>query len=95
MSQARLVLRKRIILGEREFVEMAIWQVPESVPPTKHGIKYRLAYIFEGRRIIGYDNERGKGDHRHIGGVELPYQFREVEKLIADFIADVEQRRRS
>jgi len=41
--------------------------------------------------VIGYDNERGKGDHRHIGGKEEFYAFTTVDALIADFIADVEK----
>jgi hypothetical protein len=26
---------------------------------------YRLALVVDGERVIGYDNERGKGDHKH------------------------------
>ncbi|MFI5398268.1 MAG: hypothetical protein ACHQ9S_22245 [Candidatus Binatia bacterium] len=29
--------------------------------------------------------------HRHIGGTEHPYEFVDVARLIADFIADVER----
>jgi hypothetical protein len=35
--------------------------------------------------------ERGKGDHMHVLGVESRYQFVSVEKLVADFLADVER----
>lgn len=41
-------------------------------------------------RTVGYDNERGKGDHKHIGKVETPYKFTTGEQLVADFLADVE-----
>ena len=41
--------------------------------------------------MVGYDNERGKGDHKHLGGVETRYCFVSVEKLVADFLADVER----
>jgi Family of unknown function (DUF6516) len=54
-------------------------------------LKYRLFYGRPGERFVGYDNERGKGDHRHIEGRELRYRFVSVERLIADFLADVEQ----
>ena len=37
----------------------------------------------------GYDNEQGKGDHRHLAGVESPYPFVSVEQMIEDFLADV------
>jgi hypothetical protein len=37
----------------------------------------------------GHDNERGKGDHRHVAGKEEPYVFTTVENLIDDFKSDV------
>ncbi|MGD0736205.1 MAG: DUF6516 family protein [Terracidiphilus sp.] len=46
-----------------------------------------------GVREVGYDNERGKGDHRHFQGVETAYAFSTVEQLIADFWADVRRLR--
>ena len=48
------------------FVEIVIWRVPKLVLPSEHSFKYRLVYIVDGERIVGYDNERGKGDHTHI-----------------------------
>lgn len=72
-------------------IEGVIWKVPEPVVPTRHGYKYRLVYVVNGVRIVGYDNERGKGDHRHIRGRETPYRFMDVPTLIKDFIKDVEK----
>ena len=69
---------------------MVVWRLPRPVPPSEHGFKYRLVYIVEGVRVVGYDNERGKGDHRHIGDTEAPYTFVDVPTLTADFMADVE-----
>ncbi|MBV8456642.1 MAG: hypothetical protein JO122_08510 [Acetobacteraceae bacterium] len=63
--------------------------MPEPVPGSSHGFKYRLFYGYPGRRTVCYDNERGKGDHRHHLGVEEPYRFETLEKLLADFEADV------
>jgi hypothetical protein len=40
-------------------------------------------------REVGYDNERGKGDHRHFQGAETAYAFSTVEQLMADLWADV------
>jgi hypothetical protein len=40
-----------------------------------------------------YDNETGKGDHRHLGDRESAYEFVSPEALVADFLADVERRR--
>ena len=72
------------------FVEMVIWEVPKPVPPSEHAFKYSLVYIVDGKRVVGYDNERGKGDHKHLGENEHPYQWVSPSQLIADFMSDVE-----
>ena len=63
---------------------MVVWRVPEPVPPSEHPFKYRLVYVVGGERVVGFDNERGKGDHKHVGGQELPYAFLDVERLIEE-----------
>jgi hypothetical protein len=67
---------------------------PDARAAEQSGLKYRLFYGFAGRRLIGYDNERGKGDHRHLNGREETYKFRDWEALIDDFLADVERLRK-
>ncbi len=71
-------------------VEMKIWSVPIT-EYTPYGVKYSLVYIVNGKRVVGYDNERGKGDHRHIDGEQASYVFIDVDALVDDFIADVEE----
>jgi hypothetical protein len=71
-----------------------IWRVPAAVAGSRHQFKYRLYYGKGDERIVGYGNERGKGDHRHVRGRELPYRFRSPDSLIADFLADVDEARR-
>ncbi len=68
---------------------MKLWRVPIPVNPSTHRLKYSLFYGRPGEREVGYDNERGKGDHRHFQGSETVYVFTTVEQLIADFWADV------
>ena len=63
--------------------------MPEPVPPSIHGLNYSLFYGYRGRRLVGYDNERGKGDHKHLGDLEISYRFTSVEALVKDFLADV------
>ena len=70
-------------------VEMVVWCVPEPVPPSGHPFKYRLVFVRDGKRLVGYDNERGKGDHRHLGATELPYLFVDETRLLEDFWRDV------
>ncbi|WP_293188679.1 DUF6516 family protein [Ottowia sp.] len=40
--------------------------------------------------MVRYDNEAGKGDHRHVGADEHPYAFTTPEQLLADFWQDVQ-----
>ena len=70
---------------------MVVWRVPDPVPPSEHRFKYRLVYLEAGRRMVGFDNERGKGDHKHFGDQEAPYAFVDVDRLIDDFIQEVER----
>lgn len=69
-------------------VEIKLWSVPPD-QERKHGIKYSLVYIVQDQRVIGYDNERGKGDHKHIDGAEFSYLIVSPRQLMADFLADV------
>jgi hypothetical protein len=71
-------------------MELKLWQVPRPVGGSRHDLKYSLFYGRDGERLVGYDNEAGKGDHRHYAGVEEPYPFQSVDQLVADFRADVE-----
>jgi hypothetical protein len=79
------LLRTRIAYSETAFAELVLRRVPKPVAGSAHEFKYRLAYIVEGVCVVRYDNEAGKGDHRHFGGKENAYVFQTPEKLIADF----------
>ena len=72
-------------------MEMVVWRVRTPVPGCKHVFKYRLAFIVDGKRVVGFDNERDKGDHGHAGGCERPYRFVGIEELTEDFISEVEK----
>ncbi|WP_026596443.1 toxin-antitoxin system TumE family protein [Methylohalobius crimeensis] len=93
--QAELLFRKRQLLSETTFVEIVIWRVPEPVRGSCHHFKYRLALVSEGLCRIRYDNEAGKGDHKHIEDREVPYCFIDLEALQVDFWTDVEAWRAS
>ena len=70
-------------------IEMVVWKLPAPIPPSGHSFKCRLVYVRDGKRMVGYDNERGKGDHKHLGERELHYRFVNEAKLLADFWQDV------
>lgn len=83
------LLRTRVVYSPAAFAELVLWKLPASLPGSRHAFKYRLAYVVDEECVLRYDNEAGKGDHRHVGGKETHYRFSTPEKLIADFQADI------
>jgi len=90
---AKLLYRDKYIYSDGAIREMLIWRLPEKDAERPHGLKYRLFYGYPGRSLVRYDNERGKGDHRHYPDREEPYVFASVEQLVADFRADIKRLR--
>jgi len=86
---ATLIEHRKIILADGAIIEIRIWALPGSTSERPHGLKYSLFYGRDGERIVGYDSERDKGDHRHYRDREEPYLFRNMQGLIEDFEADV------
>lgn len=87
---ATLLLRERRIVAEGSFAELVVWKVPSPVPGSAHGFKYRLAFVVNGACVLRYDNEAGKGDHKHIGGKQAVYAFTTPAQLLEDFWTDVD-----
>ncbi len=88
---AELLLHERHQVADDAFAELRIWRVPSKVRGSRHEYKYALAYVVAGVCVLRYDNEAGKGDHRHIGDREEPYRFTSPERLLADFWADIDR----
>ena len=93
MAKAILLFHDKAQYPDGAILEMTIWQIPLYTAERPHGLKYSLYYGRGGERIIGYDNETGKGDHRHYRAREEAYDFSGPEQLIADFLADVKLER--
>lgn len=89
MPRARKEFESSLLFPDGAILHIRIWEVAEPVPPSEHRFKYSCFYGHPGRRVVLYDNERGKGDHRHYGDREEGYVFSDVETLIADFMTDV------
>ena len=83
------LLQSRVVLAEDAFVELVVWRLEQPLAPSTHQLKYRLAYVVAGECVVLYDNERGKGDHRHFGASQRPYKFSSTDKLLADFNLDI------
>lgn len=86
--KAALLLKERLPFGDQSFAELIIWRLPRPAPGSTHNYKYRLAFIVAGECVLRYDNEAGKGDHRHTPTRELSYAFESPEKLVADFLRE-------
>jgi hypothetical protein len=93
VANARKEFDERVLYPDGYILHIRVWEVPQPVPPSEHRFKYSLFYGRPGERAVLYDNERGKGDHRHYGDQEQDYEFRDVETLIADFLVDVRRAR--
>lgn len=90
---AQLLFRDKYIFADGAIREMVIWRLPEADSERPHGLKYNLFYGYPELCLVRYDNERGKGDHRHEDDQETPYRFISVKQLIQDFKADIERLR--
>lgn len=89
--KAVLLARRRIVFAEDAFADLVLWRLPSPVQGCAHAFKYRLAYVVAGACVVRYDNEAGKGDHRHFGRRETAYAFTTVEALVADFERDIQR----
>ena len=90
------IFGEKHVFSDGSIVEMIIWRLPRHTRKHPHGIKYRLYYgSADGRSMVRYDNELGKGDHRHYEDVEKPYEFKNVESLVGDFMRDISKVRRA
>lgn len=88
-EKASLIQDRKVVLATGHILQIRIWLLPKPTDERPHGLKYSLFFGRQGERIVGYDNELGKGDHRHYRNEQQPYAFSTIEKLIADFEADV------
>ena len=100
MKKLKLICNKlknnseRLTQGENGFVELVLWRIPAPVKGSQHVFKYRLVLVIDGVCVLRYDNEAGKGDHKHVGDIELAYLFESPQCLLADFWRDVEDWRK-
>lgn len=88
--KAQLVIKDRIRKGNT-LIERVVWVIPVPVNGCSHRFKYRLYCGQNGKTVVRYDNESGKGDHRHLGKDERQqdYRFTTLEQLLIDFEADI------
>jgi len=88
---ARLIFNEESPAGDTAVARIVIWELPRKLPGSDHSYKYSLALIDGRTNIFRYDNEAGKGDHRHVGRREFPYWFVSIDQLLEDFWKDVDE----
>jgi len=88
-GRATLILYEKEVFPDGTIIQVRVWRLPRPSAERPHGLKYSLFFGRPRQRIVGYDNESGKRDHRHYGDRELPYRFTSLEQLTNDFEADI------
>ncbi|EAO9207725.1 hypothetical protein AHZ32_11855 [Salmonella enterica] len=94
MSAILLIKKRDYFPKEDAFTSVTVWAVEPSIRGSKHEYKYSLAYVVQGVCAMRYDNEAGKGDHKHISDVEYPVTFSDMADLLNQFFDDVNRLRR-
>ena len=82
-------MSRKLVRDDGSILQIVVWELPEPLPGSTHRYKYRFYYGRDGTALVRFDNERGKGDHRHYAGGEGPYDFRDLDTLLSDFLKDV------
>tara|TARA_Y100000310_G_C20563064_1_gene754038 strand:- start:868 stop:1149 length:282 start_codon:yes stop_codon:yes gene_type:complete len=87
---SKKLLHNKYNLPNNEIVEVKVWRIEKS-KAFPEGLKYSFVYIKDGKRILGYDNEREKGHHRHFKGKEEKVEFKGIVELKEKFVEEVER----
>ena len=89
---ATLIRRDKTVWPNGVVVEVVIWAVQPPLKGSEHGYKYRLFAGRAGSTLVRYDNEAGKGDHKHLGAdeTEVPFTFVSMGHTLQEFLRDVD-----
>ena len=87
---AEPIVRAKEVRDDGSVVEIVVWRLAQPLSPCTHPYKYRLYFGAGNQCRVRYDNERGKGDHRHVNSIEEAYRFVSISQLLDDFQHDVE-----
>lgn len=87
---AEPIVRAKEVRDDGSVVEIVVWRLQQPLSPCLHPYKYRLYFGAGNQCRVRYDNERGKGDHRHVNNTEEVYRFVSLSQLLDDFQHDVE-----
>jgi hypothetical protein len=85
------IINRRIPFAQNCFAQVVVWRLSTPLTGSAHPWKYRLAYVADEVCVLRYDNEAGKGDHRHVGGAQSGYVFTDLSRLLSDFESEIER----
>ena len=89
MPKAKKESDSILLFDDGHILRIRVWEIAEPLPPSDHRFKYSCFYGRPAERVVLYDNERGKGDHRHIGDREEAYRLTTIDQLLDDFERDI------
>ena len=88
-AKATLVINEKVTRIDGCLIQVIVWDLPVPLMGSRHRYKYRLYFGKDGVCLVRFDNEQGKGDHKHINGNEFQYDFRDIPSLLRDFKAAI------
>lgn len=71
------------------FNEVVVWRWPRPLRDGRPLCKNRLVLAPNGPCPLLYDNERSKGDHKHMDHQAHPSPFVTLPRLLTDFDRDI------
>jgi len=87
--KTELLFREKLI-RDGYIREMTVWRILRKSSGCRRTLRYRFYFgRNDGDCLVRYDNERDSGDQKYVGGGECPHQFRNLEKVLDDFNADI------
>lgn len=96
IMRANLLIHNKKPLSHYEFIEIKVWEITED-KNFPEGVKYSMVYIRKDKnkfnRILGFDNEKGKGHHMHLYDKEIKIEFNGWKDLLKQFYKKVEKLR--
>jgi hypothetical protein len=90
-SKATLVIDRKENRADGSIIQAVVWVLPVPLMGSLHRYKYRLYFGKNGNCLVRFDNEQGKGDHKHVRGIESPYLFKDIPKLLKDFRVAIDE----
>ena len=91
--ESRSVIRERVVFPGGNLAEMVARSRPHEIGSNTDWSLSSRGVESWAMIVLGYDNERGKGDHRHEGDREQ--SLTGIDDLLDRFVAEVESLRRS